>query len=259
MELTKEILKELTNPFPADRISIKVQTKPNENGNSLCVAYIDARNVMDRLDSVVGGEWSDIYRLAPSGGLECALTVCGVTRCDVGDDKNENETEKAGYSDSFKRAAVKFGVGRFLYDLPKMYGKVKTVGKNSYLENGEEQRLQGVIADALNGQKPSNRNGQKTTERKQDLPVVTAPTNAVVWSVAQKDALIKADYAKNDFAAKGMLGLSNLPSEAMPSEIIAWGKVYREYRTAINPDTKKVYTAQQAAEYANDAVMTLAM
>lgn len=151
MELTPDILKQLAEPFPPKAISIKVQTKPNENMQSLCVAYIDARDVMDRLDAVVGGEWSDVYSKAPSGGLECALTVCGVTRRDVGEDDNDNEKEKAGYSDAFKRAAVKFGIGRFLYSMPKMFAKVKQVGKNAYLADGEELRLQGIIAAHLAG------------------------------------------------------------------------------------------------------------
>lgn len=163
-QLSNEILKELAEPFPANKISIKVQTKPNEKGNALCVAYIDARDVMERLDQVVGGEWSDDYRLAPSGGLECALTVMGVTRRDVGDDKNDNETEKAGYSDAFKRAAVKFGIGRFLYDLPKMYGKVKQVGKNFYLEAGEEERLRGILTKAMNGEKVTDTTWSQTKQ-----------------------------------------------------------------------------------------------
>lgn len=163
-ELTKEILQELAKPFPASKISIKVQTKPNDNGNALCVAYIDARDVMERLDTVVGGEWSDDYRSAPSGGLECALTVCGVTRRDVGDDQNDNEQQKAGYSDAFKRAAVKFGIGRFLYDLPKMFGKVKQVGKNFYLDDGEEARLRNILTKAMSGEKVSEPESKPTTE-----------------------------------------------------------------------------------------------
>lgn len=72
-----------------------------------------------------------------------------------------------------------------------------------------------------------------------------------IWSVAQKNALISVGLAGNDFAAKGMLDLSNLPDDAMGFEVTAWGTNYREQRTAINPETGKVYTAQQAAEYAN--------
>ncbi len=86
-------------------------------------------------------------------------------------------------------------------------------------------------------------------------PAPLAPINTVVWSVAQKQALIGEGLAANDFAAKGMLGLSNLPGEAQPSEIITWGRFYRQHRTAINPDTQKEYTAQQAADFANSEVM----
>jgi hypothetical protein len=85
-------------------------------------SYIDARQVMNRLDQVVGpGNWSDLYREVGGGGaIECMLTVCGVTKTDVGysntpDDGNEQEPLKAAYSDAFKRAAVKHGIGRFLY------------------------------------------------------------------------------------------------------------------------------------------------
>ena len=89
-------------------------------------------------------------------------------------------------------------------------------------------------------------------------PLKPAPipqTNKIAWTVAQKDALIKAGYADNDFAAKGMLGLSNLPADTQPSEIVAWGKLYREHRTSTNPDTNKPYTAPEAAEFANNAVL----
>jgi hypothetical protein len=169
MELTPEVLKQLAAPFPASAISVKVQTKPNDKGNALCVAYIDARDVMDRLDEIVGGEWSDDYRAAPAGGLECALTVCGVTRRDVGVDDNQNNTKKAGYSDAFKRAAVKFGIGRFLYSLPKMYGRVKQFGNNFYLEDGEEDRLRQVVINALNGHGPKKAEDKKVVERQKEI------------------------------------------------------------------------------------------
>ena len=179
MELSKEVLQELAKPFPANAISIKVQTKPNDKMKSLCVAYIDARDVMDRLDSVVAGEWSDVYTKAPSGGLECALTVCGVTRRDVGADDNDNETEKAGYSDAFKRAAVKFGIGRFLYSMPKMFAEVKQIGKNFYLADGEEKRLQGIIAAHLSG-KPQPQQVEK--ERPSQSEPAPKVTNEIITS-----------------------------------------------------------------------------
>jgi Rad52/22 family double-strand break repair protein len=53
--------------------------------------------------------------------VECTLTVCGARRADVGysnapDSEDEIEPAKAAYSDALKRAAVGFGVGRWLYE-----------------------------------------------------------------------------------------------------------------------------------------------
>jgi hypothetical protein len=82
-------------------------------------------------------------------------------------------------------------------------------------------------------------------------PKITA-SNKHIWTFAQKQALIDEHLADNDFAAKGMLSLSNLKDDATEAEIIAWGKLYREHRTAINPETTKPYLAPQAAEFANN-------
>lgn len=86
-------------------------------------AYIDARAVMDRLDDVVGAEnWGSTFR-GPFEGLavECTLTIHGIAKTDVGypnaaNDGHGEEALKAAYSDALKRAAVHWGIGRFLYE-----------------------------------------------------------------------------------------------------------------------------------------------
>ncbi len=180
-QLTREILEELRKPFPANKISFKVQTKPSEKGNSLVVAYIDARDVMERLDEVVGPDWSDRYEKAGTAqGLVCYLTVCGVTRADVGDENNENEPVKSAYSDAFKRAAVKFGVGRFLYDLPKMWAKAKPAGKSFVLEDGEIDRLHRQVDDFLAGKKPVPGNGASAGSAPRQAAKPAAPAKSVI-------------------------------------------------------------------------------
>lgn len=72
-----------------------------------------------------------------------------------------------------------------------------------------------------------------------------------VWSVSQKNVLIQAGLAGNDFAAKGMLGLSNLPADATEAEIMKWGGLYREKRG--DPKSKDAPTSEEAAKYANAA------
>jgi hypothetical protein len=207
--LTREMLEELRKPFPASKISFKVQTKPNEKGNSLVVAYIDARDVMERLDDAVGPDWSDRYEKAGTAkGLVCYLTIGGGTRADVGDDDNENEAVKSAYSDAFKRAAVKFGVGRFLYDLPKMWGKAKPMGKSFILEDGEIERLRRQVDDSLAGKRPSAPGLPAT--RRQKAPVESEPgarrpaglreRHSEIWLECSKAGLLKDKSAVQEWS-----------------------------------------------------------
>ena len=78
------------------------------------LCYIDARDVMDRLDEVCGSNWSDDYKEV-KGRIVCTITIDGVSRSDGAGD-TEIEGEKGGLSDAFKRAAVKWGIGRYLYN-----------------------------------------------------------------------------------------------------------------------------------------------
>jgi hypothetical protein len=111
-------LKQLEAPFA--EVGWKVQATNAAKDKGMVVAYIDARDVARRLDEC-GLEWSDSYTIHAMSGtqwiVECRLTVNGVTRVDVGTGEGD-EAAKSAYSDAFKRAAVKFGVGRYLYDIP---------------------------------------------------------------------------------------------------------------------------------------------
>jgi hypothetical protein len=104
----------------------KVQTA--QQYGAVMVAYVDSRIVQDLLDDVVGPEnWQDKY----TAGVNCAYCSIGI-KCgdewvwkgDCGTAGNI-EKEKSQASDAFKRAAVKWGVARFLYSLP--ITKLKTV------------------------------------------------------------------------------------------------------------------------------------
>ena len=111
-------LTECRRPFPV------VKWKPGKvsGQRALAMAYIDARDVQDRLDHVFGMDWSDHYREVP-GGVECSILIRNTTRADVGEpgDGPMGKGPKAMYSDALKRAAVQFGIGRYLYDLPSVW------------------------------------------------------------------------------------------------------------------------------------------
>jgi hypothetical protein len=99
------------------------RSRPGRGGSGRKFEYITARQAAERLDAVVGcGNWSSSFRVLDleHGAVECTLTVCEVSKADVGypndaDNDPEDEPLKAAYSDAFKRAAVQFGIGRWLY------------------------------------------------------------------------------------------------------------------------------------------------
>ena len=120
----EKIEKLLKAPFAGDKISWRVGQAfmKTRSGKPLAklLAYIDARDVMDRLDEVFGIDgWQDSYTKIGDGwvcSLEVRINGEWITKQD-GAEETAVEAQKGGISDSFKRAAVKFGVGRFLYSL----------------------------------------------------------------------------------------------------------------------------------------------
>lgn len=131
-----EIYNNLKDPFHVDAVHWRVGATNKAKTKGIALAYIDARDVMLRLDKVVGFEnWQDEYIETPSGRLICRLSLRigneWVTKSD-GAGETQVEGDKGAISDAFKRAAVKWGCGRYLYKLPNVwvdideYRKIKT-------------------------------------------------------------------------------------------------------------------------------------
>lgn len=113
----------------------KIQTVSEKKPIAQCVAYIDARDAMDILDEVVGAEnWQDEYKLI-GDRLMCGVGIRvndkWTWKWDTGTEGNY-EKEKGMVSDAFKRACVKWGVGRFLYDLTIEWVDTNKPGKGAY-------------------------------------------------------------------------------------------------------------------------------
>lgn len=117
----------LAAPFDPKDIKFKPQTI--KNNRALAMAYVDARLIQDRLDRVLGVEnWQDSYQILPDGSVMCRLRVKlgdrWIAKADVGSPSSQPDSGdrlKAAFSDALKRAAVKFGIGRYLYRLPAQW------------------------------------------------------------------------------------------------------------------------------------------
>lgn len=112
----------LSAPFPGDAIHWRAQAMNKDGNSAMALAYIDARDVMARLDEVCGpANWQDSYAETPKGRLICTLSLRigdeWISKADGAGD-SDVEGQKGAISDALKRAAVKWGVGRYLYDMP---------------------------------------------------------------------------------------------------------------------------------------------
>jgi len=121
-----EIWNKLAAEFPREQISWRAQNITQEGDKAMALAYIDARDVMDRLDTVCGpANWQDRYEFSGNTAI-CYLSILPgrdelwVTKAD-GAGSTDVEAEKGQISDAFKRAAVRFGIGRYLYAMPTIW------------------------------------------------------------------------------------------------------------------------------------------
>jgi hypothetical protein len=114
---------------PFDPTEVKFKPAAVSGNRALALAYVDARAIQDRLDAVLGVEgWQDDYECLEDGSVVCRLRLRlgeeWVTKVDVGGPSEQpdgGDRLKAAFSDALKRAAVKFGVSRYLYRLPAQW------------------------------------------------------------------------------------------------------------------------------------------
>lgn len=126
-----EILAALKEPFDPKIVSWRVGSTSKDKTKAMALAYIDARDVMKRLDDVMGLDWQVEYPF--EGCCRIGLKIDGewIWRSN-GAGETKVEAEKGRYSDAFKRAAVLWGIGRYLYYLPSpwvdidQYKQIKT-------------------------------------------------------------------------------------------------------------------------------------
>lgn len=125
-----DVQKRLSAPFASHLVSWKPQAFNREKTRAMLVAYIDARAVQDRLDTVCPDAWTFEVKAipgTPTPTVRGRLTVLGLRREDIGEaGEGDAGTLKAAASDALKRCAVQFGIGRYLYDLPRTWAEWDT-------------------------------------------------------------------------------------------------------------------------------------
>jgi len=147
---------QLSAPF--DKVHWRAQTVTKGGDKALALAYIDARDVMDRLDAVVGpANWKDSYVETIKGRIICTIEIRidgeWIGKSDGAGD-TDVEGDKGAISDALKRAGVKWGIGRYLYDLGNVWAPCESYekevqGRKKMFWKAWKPEAQKVFADAL--------------------------------------------------------------------------------------------------------------
>lgn len=152
------ICKQLQEPFSADDIEWRAGSiGADRHPRVQVMAYLTARAVQQRLDDVVGAsnwystqasmlEFAGIVMLQVGIAIRCDGEW--ITKYDAAE-PTKVESVKGGYSAAFKRAAVQWGIGRYLYHLTNMYAEVQVVGRDESRPRGEGWRYQKHKVDGL--------------------------------------------------------------------------------------------------------------
>lgn len=127
------IYERLAAEFPREAIHWRALTMAQSGNKALAVGYMDARDVQDRLDQVcTPAGWRDSYTETPKGRVIATIEILidgqWIGKSDGAGD-TAVEGAKGGMSDAFKRAAVKWGIGRYLYRLPSVWAPCESTEK----------------------------------------------------------------------------------------------------------------------------------
>lgn len=120
-------LEKLGQKFRSEDLEWRVQASGIYNNEpwAIVVPYVTNRAIMDRLDAICGADnWQNVFEQGPGGGVICGIAIRvsrqdgpeWITKWD-GAENTKIESVKGGLSGAMKRAAVHWGIGRYLYQL----------------------------------------------------------------------------------------------------------------------------------------------
>ena len=188
MKTNEEFLKEL-NENLSKTISHKwrVQSFSKNKPSATVVAYIDARDASDLLNEHAIYGWSDEY-YEVAGNTYCKVGVVMpdgsmMWRSDCGVVSN-TDAEKGQASDAFKRACVKWGIGRFLYSLGIEYvnaNEVKTQSNFPYPVDEQGKRIWDLT-------KYINEKKVKSTDAWKTIPATMSYITGIAMDEPKKSA-----------------------------------------------------------------------
>ena len=236
----------LGKPFDAKDVSWRLQYIDKEKLQGFAVPYLDARAISERLDSVVGQlRWKDSYTPWHSADKKssqlCTIFIYDdelkewIGKTD-GAENSDIEPVKGGLSDAFKRAAVKWNIGRYMYSFEAVWVKAQKKGSSYIVDPGEKTRLEEIYTRTVaeifgtkptqNGKQPAeSADESKQTPVKPEQPVqppmppVYEVKNVTIQNVqGGRNSVLTLSHGGKDYRAY-MRGVDERPNPGQSSKI----------------------------------------
>ena len=266
MSNPEEMMNKLRAPFGPDRIEWRVGSCGEKSDGSVwarCLAYIDNRAAMERLDEVYGMNWSHSEEFKQIGGQAvCTVTITIESRNEAAggvalfpyrtvtgsccvEANGDIDPFKSAASGAMKRAVVNLGIGRYLYDLPEAWAVIDPKGKyDGKTKQGTRFRWNPPQLPAWAG---GGADVNYASNQREEIP--NAPAYAVMSSApaapAARPAAPAAAANGNDpiipFGDRKGQPLSSLPMKGDKGvkcgDLYYWAKVYtpKEFKGSISP------------------------
>ena len=173
---TGTAIERLKAPFDFKDLGWKIQTRNKDGTTGLAVAYVDSRAIQRRLDEILGVfGWKNEYTQWHGNSQLCGISVYNadtrewLTKYD-GAENTDIEPIKGGLSDAFKRAAVLWGIGRYIYEMDGVWVDIEAAGKGSRIKESEKKKLENAYQQAM-----TRLFGKQETAQKPTPPAAAKP------------------------------------------------------------------------------------
>lgn len=158
-----EDLRKLGEPFEPEDVEWFVGVTTKDKTKGLAIPFITNRAVQERLDAVCGPDnWKNEYKALAerevydgnvNGPIKKSSQLCGIsiwsdtrrewiTKWD-GAEESDIEAIKGSLSSAMKRAAVQWGIGRYLYYIESPWVEIEQQGKSYIIKPNQQIILPG--------------------------------------------------------------------------------------------------------------------
>jgi hypothetical protein len=216
----KSMRERLAAPFADAEIEWRLQWHDDEKGTGIAVPYVTNRAIQNRLDDCAGIDgWKNEFLPWHGDGGKKPAQLCGISvrfgeggewisKYDGADD-SDMESVKGGLSDAMKRAAVQWGVGRYLYGMDTVFTETEKRGKTAFIKKTERAKLDKAHRDHAarffkkDARRPETPEANPGAGPQEPAPIAKAPAKAPKSKEAETEAAYTVVKTVLQASAKG--------------------------------------------------------